>query len=341
MIRKAGLIAVLLAMLCTCSGCTGIGDKTLSLTVIYGVTAVAALLLFLVSTLVIKRKEPWFLLLFTCVLVVNTGYLLLSLASSLDMALFANSLAYLGSVFLPLAMFMIILKACELPFHRLLPVILGAVSLGIFFLTLTPLYYTETSLTLVNGAATLVKQYGPLHAVYPVYLFSYFAVMVACIVHAAVIKQFRSGIYAVLLAAAVLINIGVWLLEQLVDINFEFLSVSYIISELFLLGIYMMSRVSPALNTAAPETAAPLVGTEDDPVVRHKAQYLRKQLSTLTPTERMVYDLYVEGKSTKEVLAALRIKENTLKYHNRNLYGKLGVSSRKELIRLANHPETT
>lgn len=26
------------------------------------------------------------------------------------------------------------------------------------------------------------------------------------------------------------------------------------------------------------------------------------------------------------------IKESTLKYHNRNLYGKLGVTSRKELL---------
>jgi DNA-binding CsgD family transcriptional regulator len=28
----------------------------------------------------------------------------------------------------------------------------------------------------------------------------------------------------------------------------------------------------------------------------------------------------------------LNIKENTLKFHNKNIYGKLGVSSRKQLI---------
>ena len=31
------------------------------------------------------------------------------------------------------------------------------------------------------------------------------------------------------------------------------------------------------------------------------------------------------------------IKESTLKYHNRNLYGKLGVSSRKELLEIHKH----
>ena len=29
------------------------------------------------------------------------------------------------------------------------------------------------------------------------------------------------------------------------------------------------------------------------------------------------------------------ITENTLKYHNRNIYSKLGVTSRKELLRYA------
>ena len=38
---------------------------------------------------------------------------------------------------------------------------------------------------------------------------------------------------------------------------------------------------------------------------------------------------------TKEIMNSLNIKENTLKYHNRNIYGKLGVSSRKQLMEIA------
>ena len=34
-------------------------------------------------------------------------------------------------------------------------------------------------------------------------------------------------------------------------------------------------------------------------------------------------------------MAALEIKENTLKYHNKNIYAKLGVSSRKQLVMIA------
>jgi DNA-binding CsgD family transcriptional regulator len=40
-------------------------------------------------------------------------------------------------------------------------------------------------------------------------------------------------------------------------------------------------------------------------------------------------------------MLSLNIKENTLKYHNRNIYNKLGVSSRKQLIELALSAEHT
>ena len=43
------------------------------------------------------------------------------------------------------------------------------------------------------------------------------------------------GLFLIFLCTAVFINMGVWLLEQIVRIDFELLSVSYIVSELFLL----------------------------------------------------------------------------------------------------------
>ena len=58
-------------------------------------------------------------------------------------------------------------------------------------------------------------------------------------------------------------------------------------------------------------------------------------LNTLTATERIVFNHYLDGKSAKEIMALMDIKETTLKYHNRNIYDKLSVSSRKELLRYA------
>lgn len=55
-------------------------------------------------------------------------------------------------------------------------------------------------------------------------------------------------------------------------------------------------------------------------------------LSQLTTKERAIFDLYLAGLVPKEIAGQLGISENTLKYHNKNIYGKLGVKSRKELL---------
>lgn len=56
-------------------------------------------------------------------------------------------------------------------------------------------------------------------------------------------------------------------------------------------------------------------------------------MRSLSKREREVFDLYVEGKTAKEIVEILGITDNGLKYHNKNIYSKLGVSSRKELLR--------
>ena len=55
-------------------------------------------------------------------------------------------------------------------------------------------------------------------------------------------------------------------------------------------------------------------------------------LATLTPKEEDIFNLYVQGCSTKAIINQLGITENTLKYHNKNIYSKLGVKTRKELL---------
>lgn len=57
-----------------------------------------------------------------------------------------------------------------------------------------------------------------------------------------------------------------------------------------------------------------------------------QHLHTLTPKESEILDLYIDGKHAKEIMEVLNINQNTLKYHNKNIYSKLNVSSRKQLL---------
>lgn len=70
-------------------------------------------------------------------------------------------------------------------------------------------------------------------------------------------------------------------------------------------------------------------------LVPEEYEFFLRNLSTLTPAEYRIYDLYLSGKNAKQIVETLSITENTLKYHNKNIYSKLGISSRKQLLRFA------
>lgn len=58
-------------------------------------------------------------------------------------------------------------------------------------------------------------------------------------------------------------------------------------------------------------------------------------IKTLTKSERTIFDLYLEGKDAKEIASIVDIKDSTLKFHNSNIYQKLGVTSRKQMMKFA------
>jgi DNA-binding CsgD family transcriptional regulator len=344
-------VPILLFLILILSGCSAVGEKSASLTIIYGATAVLSLLLLIGCLLLVRKNKAWFILLFSSVLVVNIGYTFLAMSTCLEMALWANRVAYLGSVFLPLAMLMIILDVSGTKHPKWLHGALGALSFLVFLIAaspgILPIYYKEVSFAVVNGVSTLVKVYGPLHPLYLVYLLGYFAAMVTVIIRAKIKKTIDTTANAAIPAIAVFVNIGVWFIEQLVVIDFEMLSVSYIISELFLLGVHLVmneyrrlkmivKQVESVQNYSEAETSTPNVmlekPVESESIAPERIEFFMMGLQTLTPAERAIYDAYVARVTTKEIMANMDIKESTLKYHNRNLYGKLGVSSRKELL---------
>ena len=56
----------------------------------------------------------------------------------------------------------------------------------------------------------------------------------------------------------------------------------------------------------------------------------------LTAAERRVADLVAEGRTNREVAAALFLGERTVASHLTHIYAKLGVRSRTELARRLN-----
>ncbi len=57
-----------------------------------------------------------------------------------------------------------------------------------------------------------------------------------------------------------------------------------------------------------------------------------KKIGALSPAERAVFNLYLEGCDARQIADALCLSINTIKTHNKRIYMKLDVTSRKELM---------
>jgi LuxR family maltose regulon positive regulatory protein len=59
------------------------------------------------------------------------------------------------------------------------------------------------------------------------------------------------------------------------------------------------------------------------------------RLEGFTKRELVALSMLVKYASNEQIAAAMFVTKDTLKYHLKNIYGKLGVSTRLEAIRVA------
>ena len=325
------------------------------MTVGYSICLIAAVGLLIAYLLMVKNKEFWLTMLYISIAVVNLGYLLISLASTVGFALFANDVAYLGSVFLSAFMFLTIVRICGFEIkkaHVITCVSLGALMFAIVASSpMLPLYSKSVDIEMIDGAAKLVKEYGVLHPFYMVYLLGYFVAMIGTIIHSVRKKKIGKPRFAVFIAAIVCSNIIVWLFEKFVNWEYEFLSVTYIGSELLLLAVYWMIQdyvyknevPSPIVKEVEVIKEIEVIKEKQTVVVinsAQKAEMINRLLSslsegrTLTVKEIEILESLVEGRSRKEIAAEHHVSENTIKTHISHIYEKFEVSSRESLMAL-------
>ena len=310
----------------------------------YGVTLLLSVGLLIAYLIVVKNKEFWLTLLYACVTIVNLGYLLLSIAKTEAFAIFANDVAYFGSVFLSMCMLLTIVRLCG--FKIRLAHIIACLAAGVvmFLIIATagilPWYYESISLVAIDGATKLIKEYGPLHPLYLVYLLTYFALMIITIILSIVKKKIGRPKFAGFIAGIVCSNIIVWLFEKFVSWDFEFLSVTYIISELLLLLLFwMMQDYIPVRDIPNPISHEIRTDTNVEEKLKIALSFLPDG-ECLSVRENEILIAVLENKKRKNIAIEMHLSENTVKTYTRNLYNKLGVCSREELYQRISQKQT-
>ena len=321
---------------------------------IYGVLSVVALILIGVCFAVDRKRDFLLLCLFISVFLCNLGFFLIAISPTLEFALNANRLAYFGQVFLPLMLLLMLLQLCGINCPRWLSLLLGGMSVVMFLIAATPgivpWYYSSATIEKVNGATHIIREYGPLHPLYSVYLASYFISMMIVIGYAIAKNRVRSRLHVFFLLSTVLCNLSVWLIGQILPRGFEFLSVSYLSCEIFILLLYgiqqeyeLIGRDKQGLTSRAQvyleQTS---VGTQvRDPLAPNvffsdlDIEHILTgcdQLSALTEREMEVLRHILANENRKQIAEMLFVTENTIKKHTSSIFKKLDVKNRMELF---------
>ena len=290
-----------------------------------------------------KQNEPWLLFLFACVAVVNLGYTLIAFSNTVEFALFANKITYLGQVLIPLFMFMLISKLCGYTYKKwVLGVLIGAAVIMFAIICTTGYldwYYTSATIEKVDGATVLHKEYGVLHPINLIYVILYFVGMITVIGLSLGQHKSASQKHACGMLLIVLGNIAMWCFGKIIPWEVEFLSVTYLMSA----GAFLIEWLMLQDYVHRNDIPAPVVTEKQTIVVVDsisKADKIKTLLSllpedkTLTAKEIEILGELVEGKSRKDIAAAHHITENTVKTHVTHIYEKFKVSSKDALLAL-------
>lgn len=315
------------------------------LSIVYGVVALLSVLLLIAYFLFDTKKDRRFMALFCCVATSNLGYFLLSICNSLAVAKLANAISYLGGAFSMLVMLLIISDVCQMRKRNWITWCLIGISTVFFALAASGdwlhLYYRAVSLEIVNGTTHLIKEYGPLHGLYALYLAGYVVLMLLCICYAAKSKRLYSPKYTFFLLVTMLLNVGVWLVEQTIDEEFEFLSVSYMITEVLLMLIYNMlcdyGIIRPESGILSVQMLTQLNTRQVDPgalppSMEDMFRSFADKAKSLSSAERRILNYYIDGHDISEIPDLAFISIHTVKKHNRSIYQKLEIASRDELM---------
>ena len=283
-----------------------------------------------------KKDEPWLLVLFICIVTVNLDYLLTSLSKTVEFALWANKIAYLGQVFVPMCMFMLISKLCGFTYKKWLYGVLIGLAVLMFAIVFTTgwldWYYVSATIEYENGGAYLVKEYGVLHPTNLIYVVAYFVAMLVNIGISLVKHKNTSQKMAAFMLVIVLGNIGMWIMEKIIRWNFELLAISYLMSVCAFYFVYSLLQDYIPIHAAQPS-----VIVVDSLSRAEKIQAILSALpegKTLSARQMDVLEGILDGKSRKVIASDLCLSENTVKMHTSALYRLLNVSSRDEIYAL-------
>ena len=189
-----------------------------------------------------KHFDVNFTMIFTLVPVACLGYYLSSVAVTLDGAIRAQQIIYIGGSFLQLFVLMSIFNLCKINVPKWVRAALFAVCAALYASVLTigkkDFFYKNVSLDIKGGRAVIVREYGFMHTVFFIVVAALFLVGIITLLYSWFNKKdVPRQILLLLVIPDVICVLGYTVLRNIYGTDIEFVPVGYCMAQVMYLLI--------------------------------------------------------------------------------------------------------
>ena len=188
-----------------------------------------------------NQRNNYIYYVFYAILVTNFGHWLLGFSESVEGAIIANKVNYLGASFLPMFMFFALLKICKIRISLWLYIVQIIISFGICALAMTvgyiPAYYKTIEYVVQAGVGNYVATYGWGHTVFNVFLLTYALLDIWIIIRAMLCQKMVSLKNILAMIATEILTIASFFLARFLGNDMLVMPCVYVCDQIILLYI--------------------------------------------------------------------------------------------------------
>ncbi|MBR1739942.1 MAG: HD domain-containing protein [Ruminococcus sp.] len=279
-----------------------------------------------------KHFDVHFTVLFILIPISELGYCMLAHSKSIEAALAAQKVIYLGGCYLMVFILLSVLSLCRIELRRWQKTVIFVLTSVVYTTVLTigeaPLFYKEVERGEFFGATYLIKTYGPAHTVFYLLVVVYFAMSIFATIYSYFLKKDVSRKIIYLLIIPEMVSVMSFLGGRFITKKVEAVSVSYLVAQVIFLVI--IDRI--CLYDISETAIESLVQTGDTGLISFDFQH--NYLASNSSAKR-VFPQLAELTVDKPASESERISETLLKYldefeedetKNRFYYSKYGRS---------------
>jgi len=215
----------------------------------YLITAVLAVINLLILIFIFEPKKTnyYFMILQIMFALTNGAYLAIAVATSLEEAVLANKISYLGGCFMPPIILFLICAICNYTIRPWLRCIIYIYSSIVYFSVLTigysDIYYDRIYLDKFMDATVLGHTYGPAHKLFYIILYGYLITQIVLLVYSLVKRRVVSKYTLGALLIMEAVTISSFIIGRMVNPNIEIMPLVYVLDGWIFLYMYQRGMI--------------------------------------------------------------------------------------------------